>query len=181
MHTDVETYFASVDAYRKAYEKAADEANEANIDGNDYVLRDARIRVASATRALALIETWAGLKKSEDPLIAFIGRECGSHISYAEEILKVLPTTLEHMREIANERSWCSEWDEFVAKARREGIIEPMSVEESITDMIEQLRTRYGVYRSELNEYKQQLLDIIERAREEGRQEGVSSVTPGLE
>jgi small-conductance mechanosensitive channel len=171
MHTDVETYFASVDAYRSAYEKAVNEANEANSDGLNYALRDARARVASANRALALIETWAELKKSEDPLVAFIGRECGQHTSYAEEILKVLPTTLDHMREIAREKGWCSEWDEFVAKARREGVIEPMTDQELISEMMEKLRGRYGVYRNELNAYKEQLNTIIERAREEGRQE----------
>lgn len=173
MHPDVETYFASAAAYRKAYDDACHKANEANIDGDNYALRDARVRVASATRSLALLETWAELKKSEDPLIAFIGRECGGHTSYAEEILKVLPAPMETLRQIASEKDWCSDWDGFVAKARREGVIEPMSVDESIVELLEPLRIRYGIYRSEIREFEQNLKGIIEQAR----QEGVNSVT----
>lgn len=166
MLPEIQAYFDTTKAAHEAYDKDVNKANAANSDGSNYVLRDARVRSAAATRGLALLEAWELLKGSDDPLVAFIGKECGGHVQYAEKILPVLPAPLAELQKIATEADWCSDWDNFVRKARLAGVLEPLTIPEELAAIQEQLYHEYGMSGSDAREVRARVEKLIERAQQ---------------
>ena len=139
MYPDVQEYFkieAEAEETYAAGEKAALERyNEGNSTTSDRDQRNrVRVRYNAVTRALqglrdATIDlAWADLQDSDDKLVSFIARNCGSYRRdsepYALVILKLLPASLEQIKQTAVEGNWCSVFDQFMQQAIQEGVIE---------------------------------------------------------
>lgn len=139
MYADVEEYFKIEAEAKEAYaagEKAAQEryAEETSKTIN----RDARIRVTARYNAVAsalgslrngaIDLAWANLQDSDDKLVSFIARNCGAYRNdsepYALVILRLLPASLEQIKQAAIEGSWCNVFDNFMTQAINEGVIE---------------------------------------------------------
>lgn len=137
MLPEVEQYFKSLEeaqaAHAAAYGPVQDAWNQAHRATNDRsVQNQLRNRYQPIQNALTAVRdaaqtlAWTQLLTSDDPLVRFISANCGGDYreTYSEHILRELPAPLSRLREIAQQRNWCGEFDSFVQRAMAQGAID---------------------------------------------------------
>jgi hypothetical protein len=139
MYPEVEEYFKieaeAKDAYATGEMVALERYEEAGRTASNRDERNRiRMRYNAVTNALQNMRdgtinlAWANLQDSDDKLVAFIARNCGGYRNdsepYALVILRMLPASLDQIKKTAIEGNWCNVFDNFMAQALQEGVIE---------------------------------------------------------
>lgn len=131
MLPEVRKYTESVDAARTARD-AAIEAAEEKYPGRLGYGEDARrqdlafdTETGSAEVACedALEAAWDALKASRDPLVKWIAENCDGHQEQARYVLTALPATVGELDDLADEKDWCTVWDDFRQRAIEAGVM----------------------------------------------------------
>ena len=119
------------ETYRAARERV-DAKYLAAVEGLDYHSEERRGQQSSANRERDAVwaqhrvstnEAWNKLTQSSDPLVRWIAENCKEYQTYALDVLKVLPATVDELDELAQDEDWCNIWDQFRDRAVKAGVI----------------------------------------------------------
>lgn len=138
MHPEVEEYFKieeearaardagtgkGLAAYEEEYNKDRDPTRRHRL----YQARNAEVQTHDLICERTIDLAWAQLGLSEDKVVRFIARNCGSYRNesepYALVILKMLPASVTDIRKAAREGNWCDVFDRFLSQAIAAGVI----------------------------------------------------------
>lgn len=89
-------------------------------------------------------EAWDILRNSDDELIKWIGQHCESYSDHAKIVLAALPATYDQLQALAQEQEWCGDWDSFLSRAVRAGVIEKPKLSPAAQAYADWHRRHYG-------------------------------------
>ncbi|MFI9835207.1 hypothetical protein ACIHIX_46975 [Streptomyces sp. NPDC051913] len=115
-------------AARDAAVEAAEEKYPGRLGYGEDALRQALAFNAEADSAQAACDearqaAWDALKASGDPLVKWIAENCDGHQEQARHVLTALPATVGELDDLADEKDWCTVWDDFRQRAIEAGVI----------------------------------------------------------
>ena len=167
--TETRQMLPEVQAYITGRDEAAEALNKAERDlaakyprRYDYDYSDEtrsqragyreEINEAHTKAQVAQNEAWNALTQSSEPLVRFIAENCKDYQSYAVEVLRVLPATVDELDELADDQDWCHIWNQFRDRAVEQGLFgEIPKPSEARIAMNTWLREDYGMGRESYN------------------------------
>lgn len=185
MHKDAKAYFDGKDAANKEYKDAvaaleSDPKYLAPIGADRYGEKWAPVyteysnaeRALDNARSVALRDAYGALAKSEHPLISWIGKTIGRE--YEHHVSTILPFIeedgtydLTKMEAKAHEQDWCSEWDNFVSRAKEDGVLNEGVVGEAEAELWRFVRriVNGNLYDRHSTRFRQLLTAALEEAK----------------
>ncbi|MFC8350830.1 hypothetical protein [Streptomyces sp. NPDC057280] len=131
MWPEVRKYVESVDAAQAAC-SAAVAAAEEKYPGRFGYDEEARRQALAFNQEADAAQTayqdalegaWDGLKASGDPLVKWIAENCDDYREQARQVLTALPATVGELDDLADEKDWCTVWDDFRQRAIEAGVM----------------------------------------------------------
>lgn len=134
MYDEVKAYVAAMAAARDQYESTnatllggAEHTSgpfAANCPACKAVADTADERTAADTARRSAEEgAWDALKASGDPLVRWIGENCGLVRYDAQTVLEALPASRAELDALAEQYGWCEEYAEFRERAAHAGVL----------------------------------------------------------
>lgn len=69
-----------------------------------------------------------------------------SYEGYMRDVLEILPATYEEIEELSVRKAWCSDFDEFVEWAIKDGVIKKRSDTHDATEIVDFIADEFDVY-----------------------------------
>lgn len=138
MLKDVEEYARTVDEAKALHARQVEEAQQtyeeaATRSRTEFVDLDAAYRTfnrrtsaANELKAATVRLAWAKLGFSGEPLVAYIATRIPQNRreEYADYVLRALPATHQQLRDLADRKSWCGEFEGFLRDAILDGVLD---------------------------------------------------------
>lgn len=124
MYPELEAAFAAIDAAQAAYDKARAEAPRCNLALSPSECPGCKAtQPAQAALDAARKGPWEAAKKSADPLVRWIAKNCEEYRAEALLVLKALPAPMAELDALAKDKGWCDQWDAFKRFAEQDGVL----------------------------------------------------------
>lgn len=135
MLPEVEAYFQAITVTPEQIQKKLEEVRKkyderyGNLDEwtasifRDFLYACNDVKAGASKDQISA--AWSELKKSENPQVKYVAENFSSyHREHAEEVFKILPATVTELDQLAVDKGWCDDWDRFLARAQRDGVVE---------------------------------------------------------
>ena len=168
MLPQIEKYFADIktaeDEYDKTCATAATELRAAPESGYNTIasrIYDATVEHAQNIKEIKIDGTWEALKKDQDPAVAWIAIHCAGYKEHADEVLRILPATVDQLRQFRTNKGWCSDYTNFLERAIDDGVLgpaDPNRLRESLTSWF---RNNFSSHRPYAEELERRVAAIV--------------------
>lgn len=174
MYPEVETYIKERDAAQKEYDDWHAEAYGSRPSYGWGGGEQARIynewekefydndRDRSSTRRAKHKAAWEKLQESTHADVRWMTKVLKDYQSYVETVLPELPATRERLDEIADENSWCGEYEEIMGRAERAGVVPPYkNSDNDVSELVEWIAAETDEYPRRYRSKVQTMVDKI--------------------
>lgn len=141
--------YGSVEYYARYDLWAAEYSRERNI-------RDRAVK-AQAEKALADLKA-----ATTDPVLLWMIKNLRDYETYMLEVLPELPVTVARLEELADIHEWCSEFDDLLSQAIRDGVIQRVpSNPNNVDEILNWMRSEFDVTVRSARRHLQPMVDKI--------------------
>lgn len=157
----VQKYFDAVSAADKEYSEKTNALMAALVSNKRGAARaqgEREYRLLSTAlgniRESAKAIARAQLALDGDVFVAWMVANCAAYPGHVDAVIRILPADLDAVRKVAQEQSWCGEFDRLVASAMRDGILMDGYGKER-AEFADWLRSNWGVRETHLGDLMQ--------------------------
>lgn len=94
--------------------------------------------------------------ETTDPMIPWMIDNLGDYTSYMDDVLQILPATIDQIEELANANNWCGEFDTFLGQAIATGVVKADPNTIDVSELVSWVSSEFEAwgrrYRKELQE-----------------------------